>query len=339
MTDGPGRRGGPATVERGPFPRGLPLLLLASALVMPSCRLGEADEEVYFDLEADSALVAYGKVVVELQDAAGNPEAILYDDSLPSTDRLRRLPAGPYRGGPARIVIRAYRGGRQVYRETRVYDGDSQRVVSVDIFLGPFEPGEPGKAPAGRGPLPPVLASFMGDTVVSIRDSVTLWAEATDGDGDLAGFALDCDGDGRYEDSAGAAGFKASILRGRSYADTGRQGCLVKVWDKGGRFDQRRLGVQVEWDPPTADAGRDTAVLAGTTILLHARGEDGLGPVVSREWKIGSKPFFPVTQQETAHQAPLEPGLLVCVLRITDSDGIPAEDTLLVTVMPRTGLP
>lgn len=312
-------------------------LLMASVLLPISCRLNDAGDRAYFDLEADSSLTRYSRVTVELQDSVGTRQAILFDDSLSSVGRLRRLPAGSYRGGAARIVIQAYRDGHQAYRETRLYDGQSQTVASVDIFLGPFGPEEP--VPGSALPRAPVLASRMPDTLVSIRDSVTLWAEAFDADGDLSGYGLDCDGDGRFEDSGTVQGPKAGIIRGRRFADSGSHACLLRVWDRGGRSVQGRLGVRVEWDPPTADAGRDTVVTAGSEILLHARGDDLFGPIVTREWKIGSKPFVSITRQETVLQAPLEPGELVCILRITDSDGLTVQDTLLVTVIPRTGNP
>ena len=312
-------------------------LLLVAVLAMASCTPSGSEDEVYFSLEADPDLTRYTRVTIVLQDSVGVPLSILFDDSLASVDRLRRLPAGSYRGGAARIVILGYQAGRPVYRETRVYDGATQTVASVDVFLGPFGPAD-----ADPGPVPsklPVLASIMPDTLVSIRDSVFLWAEAFDADGDLAGYGMDCDGDGRFEDSAAMQGSRTAINRVRRFADSGSHACIVRIWDKGGRSAQARLGIRVEWDPPSADAGKDTTVTAGSQILLHARGDDKFGPVVTREWRTGSKPFVPVSQQESVQAAPLEPGTLAYILRITDSDGLSTEDTLLVTVIPRTGNP
>ena len=58
-----------------------------------------------------------------------------------------------------------------------------------------------------------------------------------------------------------------------------------------------------------------------------------------REWKLGPEPFTPVPQLETVHAAPAKPGTLVCILRITDSDGLVALDTVLVTVIAATRPP
>jgi hypothetical protein len=314
--------------------------LLLAAILLQACRIEGPAEEVYFDLEVDSVLTGYGRVTVALQDSLGSPLAVLFDDSLASPGALRRLPAGPYRGGAARLVIQGYAEGRPVYRETRVYDGRTGRVSAVDIHLGPFPPSGPGEFdPVQNPPRPPVLVGFLADTVVSIRDSVELWAFAEDPDGDLRGWSMDCDGDGRFEDSAAVSGGRASILRGRRFNDSGAHRCVLVVRDRGGREARANLGVRVEWDPPTADAGEDTTVVEGTRILLHARGEDRFGPIVTREWKIGDLPFRHVPQQETTHEAPAGPGELVCILRVTDSDGLQALDTLRVTVIPRTQTP
>ena len=293
--------------------------------------------EAYFRLEASPALIGYRKVTIQLGDSLGHFQATLYDDTLPSLDRLNRLPAGPYRGGTALITILAYRGDRLAYRETRLYDGESQEVLSVAVFKDDAAvvpvPRDtqplPGK-PAGHAP---TLASLRGDTLVTIGDSVPLPAEAADADGDLAGYAWDCNGDGRPEDSAALYGPSARIRFGRSFPDPGDHACVLRVWDAEGRSVQGRVGIRVILDPPVADAGKDTTVAVETPILLHAMGVDGYGPVVTREWKIGSAEFKHVTRQETSISAPATAGNLVCILRITDSDGQTGLDTLIVKVV------
>lgn len=311
--------------------------LWAAALLLAACGLHRPEEEAWFDLEADPALAGFSRVTVALHDSLGNFRATLFDDSLASPDALRRLPAGPYRGGPARIVIEGWRGGRPVYRETRVYDGEAQKVLAVDIYLAPSLIDSP-----ATGPLPPrdpVLEALAPDTVISIGDSAGLWAQVADADGDLRAYGMDCDGDGIFEDTGSLGGSRATLRLGRRFADSGTYACRLEVRDAGRRKASGRLTVRVERDPPVADAGADTTVAAGTRILLHARGRDRFGPIVFREWKIGARPFTPVAQQETVLEAPSEPGVLPCILRVTDSDGLTALDTLLVTVIPRTPSP
>lgn len=317
--------------------------LFVFACFIAACTLEEPQDRVFFDLEADPSLMAYSRVTITLQDSLGRPLATLFNDSLKSLDQLDRLPAGPYAGGSARIVIQGFGSdGRPLYRETRLYEGETQRVVAIEVFLGPFAPGgldTSVPAPVPVPPRPPVLAAVMRDTLVSIRDSVTLWAQATDADGDLAGWGLDCDGDGNFEVSSAISGFRADIFRGRRFMDSGSHVCRIRVWDQGSRETLGRLAVRVELDLPVADAGKDTAVTVGTQILLHARGTDRFGTIVKWEWKIGSKPFVPGLQGVSIHQAPFEPTQILCILRITDSDGLLAMDTLAVNVIPRTSPP
>jgi Cadherin-like beta sandwich domain len=92
------------------------------------------------------------------------------------------------------------------------------------------------------------------------------------------------------------------------------------------------VNINVLSDPPVAHAGQDTTVAVETSIRLHAMGSDGFGPVVYREWKIGTGEFMRVPQQETSIPAPATPGDLECILRITDSDGLTALDTMIVKV-------
>lgn len=294
---------------------------------------GAEDGESYFSLEAAPSLTGFRKVTVQLSDTLGNLKATLYDDSLPSISRLGRLPAGPYRGGYARITILAYRGNLLAYREIRIYDGTRQKVLSVDIFRDENIPLDTLPVTGKPARQAPTFAFLPGDTVVSIRDSVPMPAEAVDQDGDLAGYTWDCNGDGRPEDSAALDGYRATIRFGRVFADSGTRSCRLRVWDKDGRTIQADVKVRVLQDMPAGNAGRDTTVVVETRINLHARGEDGFGPIVTREWKIGSGEFKHMTQQETSIMAPAAPGDLVCILRVIDSDGLIGLDTMVVKVV------
>jgi hypothetical protein len=295
------------------------------------------EPEVCFRVEAGPALLAFSRVAVRLDDTAGRNLDVLYDDTLPDLKRLERLPARRYAGGTARIRIEGFMGPRLAYRETRLYDGRTQTLLDLRIERFDDSAGAPAGDTASAGALassahPPTLAAFPPDTIVSIRDSVPLPAEAADADGDLAAYAWQCGADGP-RDSARIEGFRARIPFGARYPDSGQRICVLRVWDLRQRFIEAKVKVKVELDPPWADAGLDTTVPAGGSILLHARGEDGFGPIVSRAWSIGGAPFTPVPQIESVLPAPKDPGDLVCILRVTDSDSLSAFDTLTVHVV------
>jgi cadherin-like protein len=326
----------------------LPLSALCSFLAV-SCINNEERPDAYLKLEAGADIMTYQRVAIRMSDTLGRNPVTLFNDSVSSMGRLDRLNAGSYRGGKVRISIEGYRASVLVYREIRQYDGASQKVLSVEVARGdslavipvvpvaPVTPGIPTGTDTGITIKPvrhaPGFAAFPPDTLVTIKDSVPLPSEATDADGDLAGYAWDCNGDGRPEDSAALAGYRAAIRFSRTYPDSGTRLCVLKIWDKEGQSAERRVRIQVVLDPPVAKAGHDTVVVAGTAINLHANGEDGYGPVVSREWKLGSSEYKPMTQGEWSTQAPMTPGELVCILRLTDMDGLTGYDTMVVTVI------
>lgn len=283
----------------------------------------------YFRMEASPALVNYSRVAIRLDDTTGRTLATLYNDTLPTLSRLDKLNAGPYQGGTVKISIEAFRATRLAYREVRLYDGFNQKVLSIDIFRDDGTSIPEPILPVKALNQPPAFASFPRDTTVSIRDTVPLPSEAVDVDGDLAGFEWDC-GDGKTKDAASLAGARARIRFGVRFAEPGDRTCVLKVRDLQGRESQAKVTVKVLLDPPWADAGPDTTVAVETPILLHARGEDGYGPIVSREWSIAGAAFKPVTQLESTFPAPKDPGELVFVLKVTDSDGLTAFDTLRV---------
>jgi hypothetical protein len=305
----------------------------ASGLLAFAC-LSSHESGDYFRVEAGPALLAYSRVAIRLDDTAGRRLEVLYDDTLPDLGRLERLPSRRYSGETARILIEGFKGRRLAYRETRLYEGRTQRLLDLDIerFEDSAAPAGPGVAPAAGSAHPPELALFPGDTAVSIRDSVPLPAEAADPDGDLIAYAWEC-GPGGPRDSAALRDSRARIRFGVRFAEPGEHECRLRVWDLAGLSAAAAVKVKVELDPPWADAGRDTTVAAGSLVLLHARGEDRHGPIVSRAWSVDGGPFRPVPQTETSLPAPDKAGEILYILKVTDSDSLTALDTLVVRVV------
>ncbi|MBW8886280.1 MAG: hypothetical protein JF616_00875 [Fibrobacteres bacterium] len=310
----------------------LRLLAAAASLCVSAC-LNSTEPETYFRLEAGPNLLDYSRIAINLDDTTGRRVATLYDDTLPDLKRLERLPARSYSGETARILIEGYHGSRLAYRETRLYEGSTQRLL--DLRIERFDDSAkavPDPGTAAGASHPPFLSSFPSDTAVSIRDSVPLTTEVYDADGDLASYAWQC-GDGP-KDSAVILGSQARIRFGVRYADSGQRVCTLRVWDLKKGLAEAKVKVNVELDPPWADAGKDTTVPVGGVILLHARGEDGFGPIVYRAWSFDGAPFANVPQTETTLPVPKSSGDLTCILRVIDSDNLMAYDTLVVHVTP-----
>jgi hypothetical protein len=330
-----------------PFAIGIRVLLLTSTLLVTDCTLNDtAPGGTYIRLEGSSQLTTYQRVTILFGDTLGNVRDTLYDDSLPSLAKLNRLPVVDYKGGAALISIHGYRNNALVYSESRVYDGRTQKVLSLNI-------SKPDSLIPVNQPLPPVgvvstsrnpsLSVFPRDTIVSIKDSVILTTEALDPDGDLFAYSWSCTGPvaateapatGTFAaDSSTLQGSRQKIAYGKRFAQPGNYTCALRIYDKGGRRCDSSTSIRVELDPPRADAGRDTTVVAGTKIYLHGMGYDGYGPIYAQAWKIGDLNFYPVYFWESSTLAPNTPGDLLCILRVMDKDSLFALDTMVVTVI------
>ncbi|MBD3240316.1 MAG: hypothetical protein GF331_07000 [Chitinivibrionales bacterium] len=81
---------------------------------------------------------------------------------------------------------------------------------------------------------------------------------------------------------------------------------------------------------PVACAGNDTVVERGTDITLTAgASSDSLGEIALFEWDIGaSGTFVPVSGGDTS--VTVHASAVVCVLRVTDDDGLTDLDTVLI---------
>lgn len=182
------------------------------------------------------------------------------------------------------------------------------------------------------GNQPPEILNISADTLISIKDSIRLFAKVKDYEGKVAGAAWDYDGDGKFDDSVSVNDSVVDIVFGHAYKDVGSFNAVLRVSDESGKSRQDTVKIKVILDPPVADAGNDTTVLAGGVVNVHAKGTDKFGPIVSREIKVGSGDFIALSKQDTAVHTPVDSGKFPIVVRVTDNDGNTASDTMIVTV-------
>jgi hypothetical protein len=200
---------------------------------------------------------------------------------------------------------------------------DNDGLTSSDTLILTISPSQP----------PSITGFSPADTTISIRDSVAFTARAS-GSSPLSAFSWDFDGDGMADESGTLSGTAASLKSGKRFPSPGSYTVNLKVSDQSGIYQFKQGRVIVEYDPPKAGAGKDTAVAAGTRIDLHGTATDRLGTVAKREWKIGSGSYSPAPA-ETSFTAPATGGfVLVCVFRVTDDDGLRDSDEVLVSVNP-----
>jgi hypothetical protein len=169
--------------------------------------------------------------------------------------------------------------------------------------------------------------------VVNIKDAVSFRALASGGGGALKTFAWDFDGDGKADQSGSLQGDTASLTGVFNFPDSGTYKATLRITDADGGTVTASTQIKVKLDRPTADAGVDMSVAGGAQVRLRGRAADTLGHIVTQEWKIGSGAYAPATDSGTAaFTAPLDPGTVACVFRVTDDDGLIAVDTVLVTI-------
>jgi hypothetical protein len=180
---------------------------------------------------------------------------------------------------------------------------------------------------------PRIDSALAAPATVSIKDSVSFSAIASGSGAALRSFAWDFDGDGKADQSGDLAGDRAKVQGGFRYGAANTYKAVLLVTDAEGASVSSLITVKVVLDRPSADAGPDIAVAPGATVRLQGRGTDTLGRIVLREWKIGTGSFAPAPDSGTVtFTAPLTPGDVVCVFRVTDDDSLTAEDNLKVTV-------
>lgn len=180
---------------------------------------------------------------------------------------------------------------------------------------------------------PPRILARRSDTVISIRDSISMGARVHDADNALAWIGWDYQGDGRYDDSLAVSDTLVQADFGYRYADSGSYLAVLKVVDRFGGMRLDTARIKVETDAPVIEPGLDLTVLVGAPIRLVVRATDRHGPILKRELKVDAGAFASYSGEDTTFAAPSEPATLTCILRVTDTDGLTDEDTVLVTVL------
>lgn len=181
----------------------------------------------------------------------------------------------------------------------------------------------------------PEILARVRDTVITIKDSLSMTATVRDLDGKVAWVGWDYEGDGRFDDSIKANDTLVKVVFVHTFVGAGPYAAVLKAVDGNGKVRLDTARIKVELDAPTADAGPDITVLVGAPVIIAAKGADKLGKIVKVEVKIGDGTWNTLPKTDTAFSftAPTQPGLLKCVVRVTDDDSLTAEDAVEVTVM------
>jgi hypothetical protein len=182
----------------------------------------------------------------------------------------------------------------------------------------------------------PVIDSIGAKpALVSIGDTVRFTANAKAGEGARQAYSWDLDGNGVLDDTGSFTGPSAQLSAARAFAYPGLYRATLKLTDGLGSKVSGQAIVDVRKASPTADAGPPTLQAnVGAQVNLTGSATDSLdGRIVAREWIIGSaEPARADSLGRYSFTAQI-PGPLVCVFRVTDDDGLTAEDTIRVEIL------
>ncbi|MDB5051710.1 MAG: cell wall/surface repeat protein [Fibrobacteres bacterium] len=250
----------------------------------------------------------FGSIVMFKWDLLGDGE---WDDSLP----------GPFLGTNVDLPPQIAKYAKQGVFIARFLVRDSEgneAVVSVHLDIGDQ---------------PPEVVSISNDTIISIKDSVPLHAKVRDLEGKVAWIGWDFENDGKFDDTLKTNDSTFDFKSGHRYPKQGTFFAMLRALDDNGKVRLDSVKVTVLLDPPVADAGKDTTVIAGTPVNFHAYGKDSLGAIAKRELKVGAGSFINLGKQDTTFKLPGDSGSVTCVVRVTDDDGSTDEDTMIVTIV------
>ncbi len=301
--------------------------------ILFQCQKIEEPDTVLITIEPDSVYSTFGKLWIGYTDSAGRDTITLFaPDSLDSFERLKKIEVKSPAAPDIRIIIRGFESGtgKLVYEQTRNVNLHTGDLASLHTDLDLTKPDPDTTKPGKRIPRVQFLS---GDTVISIKDSLSFSATVSDTDSVVKSYSLQPDPNGlfgaefAFEMSAGPLRF------GHKYDVPGEYPFVIRIKDFSKREYFDTLLVSVIQDPPTATTGKKLTVTARDSVRLHGVGKDSLGTVVSYAWRLGNGAFGMVAAGDTAFIAPDSAGNQIWVFRVTDDDGNETLDTLTLTIV------
>jgi hypothetical protein len=168
------------------------------------------------------------------------------------------------------------------------------------------------------------------DTAVTYNDTVRLHGRANDPYGSIDSMAWDIGVTEKFVSTK--SGDTALVM---NFTRDTTIWCVLRAVDNDGNRVVDSMRIVVSRDALMAYAGADSIVSVNDTIRLHGQGTDRLGTPLIYEWDIGATGNFIRTKSgDTAFKAgPSVDSSFQCVLRVTNSRGKSAVDTVRIAVL------
>jgi hypothetical protein len=170
------------------------------------------------------------------------------------------------------------------------------------------------------------VANAGGPYSVNEGEEVSLNGTASfDSDGSIVAFAWDFDGDGMYDDAAGASPTYSSTM-------DGLQAIGLEVTDDRGAIGTAVATVSVQNQSPTANAGGNYVGYEGTDVVLDAsQSSDPADDIMAYAWDLDNDGIFETPGVTIAFNSIVD-GTFTVGLRVTDDAGAISTDSAMVTL-------
>ncbi|MFP4474496.1 MAG: PKD domain-containing protein [Desulfatibacillaceae bacterium] len=182
---------------------------------------------------------------------------------------------------------------------------------------------------------PPVANNYASPTSATAPATVFLNGNGTDPDGSIVLYEWDYDGDGLFDWFS-----ETTADTYYTYSEPGTYTTNIRVTDNDGLSDMAHKIVTIgdAQLPPTVDASADT--LRGAAPLLvnftAAANDPDDGQITLYEWDFDNDGVWDSTSTDsnTATHTYSVTGIFTARVRVTDADGLTAQDTLQLDVKP-----
>ena len=180
----------------------------------------------------------------------------------------------------------------------------------------------------------PATVDAGGPYRTQVNTEVALSGKASDPDNEIVSYSWDFDGDGKGDwSSSKEADTRYTFRRAGEYVIS----FVVKTDD--GKVSSDTARVIVDNEPPEARAGEDVVSSAGRKVVLKGRGRDPDGTIVKYEWDFDGDGTYDWSSEDTGYVEHEFGEFTDVVLRVTDSDGETATDTMRMVICPEDMVP
>ncbi|MBF0430537.1 MAG: PKD domain-containing protein [Fibrobacteria bacterium] len=175
----------------------------------------------------------------------------------------------------------------------------------------------------------PLINTIRPDTTISIKDSISFTATATEPDGQIKEYTWDFDGNGKWDYTSDSV-----VNTSHRYDIAKEYKAVLRVTDDDNKFTEDTVTITVIQDSPVPNAGVDTVVTINEKVTLTGKAPQQFGSIVMYKWDFNGNGTYDDSSTSSSimdytytHEA-----VYTVKFFVRDNDGNEATDTRQVTV-------